>query len=44
MRTTQNYLKKLGNKTEPFHIKNYLENNKEMRILQYNQKKMLSVP
>ena len=28
---------------QPFHNKSYLGNNKEMRTLQYNQKKMLSV-
>ena len=27
---------------QPFHIKSQLENTKEMRTFQYNQKKMLS--
>ena len=33
----------LDNKMQSFHTKSHLENNKEMRIFQYNQKKMLSV-
>ena len=33
----------LDNKTQSFHTKSHLENNKEMRTFQHNQKKTLSV-
>lgn len=37
MKTTRSYLKNTGQKMQPFHSKNDMENNKDTRIFQHNQ-------
>ena len=41
MKTTQSYPTILDNKKQIFQTKSYMDNNTEIHLFQYNQKKML---